>query len=186
MVVAEPSSGGRRDMRVISKTAAILALVAVPSAALAEAPPTCLTQAETAAMIGYVLPDLVAGVRDKCKATLPATSFLSSRSADLEASYRSAADILWPQARIAFVKMVGEDEVMKKLPDSALRPFLTAAFATTITEDVKPKDCVTADGLVEALAPLPAENLARLIGLIIAADGKGSDSAGDHDFRICS
>jgi hypothetical protein len=172
-------------MQVIGKAAAILALVAMPSAARAQTS-TCLTQAETAAMIGYVLPDLVAGVRDKCKATLPPKSFLSSRSAELEARYRTQADGLWPEARVAFVKMVGEDEVMRKLPDSALRPFLTAAFATTITDDLKPKDCVTADGLVEALAPLPPENLARLIGIIIAADGKGSDAAGKHDFQICA
>ncbi len=171
-------------MQVIGKAAAILALVAVPSASRAQT--TCLTQAETSAMIGYVLPDLVAGVRDKCNATLPPNSFLSSHSRELEARYRSRADMLWPQARVAFVKMVGEDEVMKKLPDSALRPFLTAAFATTITDDLKPKDCVTADGLVEALAPLPPENLARLIGMIIAADGKGSDAAGKNDFQICA
>lgn len=173
-------------MRVIGKAARILALVAVPGAAQAQATSTCLTQTETTAMIGYVLPDLVAGVRDKCKATLPANSFLSSRSAELEARYRAQADTLWPQARVAFVKMVGEDEVMKKLPDSALRPFLTAAFATTITDDVKPKDCPTADGLVETLAPLPPLNLARLIGIIIAADGKGSDASGKHDFQICA
>ncbi len=173
-------------MRVISTTAAILAIVTMPSAARAQAGSTCLTQAETAAMIGYVLPDLVAGVRDKCEASLPPASFLSSRSTELEARYRSQADVLWPQARIAFVKMVGEDEVMKKMPDSALRPFLTAAFATTITEDLKPKDCVTANGLVENLAPLPAANLARLIGIIIAADGKGSDAAGTRDFQICA
>jgi hypothetical protein len=145
----------------------------------------CLTEAETAALIGYALPDLLAGVRDKCKGSLAAPTFLMSRSAELERSYRRHSDALWPTAKAAFAKMVGEDEMMKKMPDSALRPLLTAAFGTVITNDVKASDCPLADGIVEALAPLPPANLARLIGLIIAADDKGSDAAGKTGFAIC-
>ena len=61
---------------------------------------------------------------------------------------------------------------MKKLPDSAL--------------PLKPKDCVMADGLVETLFPLPAGNLARLMGIINRAYGKGIDACGKHDFQVCA
>ena len=145
----------------------------------------CLTQAEASAMIGYALPDLLAGLKDKCRASLPASSFLIARSGEMESRYRAQSDSLWPQAKAAFSKMVGEDETLEKMPDSAVRPFLASAFATAITEDIDPADCPTVDGVVEMLSPLPPQNLARLIGIIIAADGKDSDPAGKSGFEIC-
>ena len=145
----------------------------------------CLTHAEASAMIGYALPDLLVGLKDKCRASLPAASFLIARSGEMEARYRAQSDALWPQAKTAFTKMVGEEETLEKMPDSAVRPFLAAAFATAITEDIDPADCPTVDGVVEMLSPLPPTNLARLIGIIVAADDKGSDPAGKSGFEIC-
>ena len=145
----------------------------------------CLTHAETTAMIGYALPDLLGGLREKCKAALPAGAFLTSRSGEVEARYRAQSDTLWPEAKSALAKMVGDDATLRKMPDTAVRPFLTAAFATAITDDIKPKDCPTADGVVEMLAPLPPQNLARLIGIILASEDKDSDPAGRSGFEVC-
>ena len=145
----------------------------------------CLSHAEATAMIGYALPDLLAGLKDKCRASLSPDAFLIARSADMEARYRAQSDSLWPQAKVAFAKMVGEDQTLQKMPDSAVRPFLAAAFATAIVEDIDQSDCAIVDGVVEMLAPLPPQNLARLIGIIIAADDKDSDPAGKSGFEIC-
>lgn len=145
----------------------------------------CLSQAEGSAVIGYALPDLLGGLRDKCRATLPPTAFLVGRSAEMEARYRQQSDSLWPQAKAAFAKMFGDDKTLGKMPDSAVRPFFAAAFATAITDDIKPADCPTVDGVAEMLAPLPPHNLARLIAIIIAADDKSSDPAGKSGFEIC-
>lgn len=165
---------------------ACLALLGVAADAHAEAQgKTCLTQDESSALIGYALPDLLAGVRDKCTATLPATAFLPSRSRELEARHRVQAEALWPQAKAAFNKMMGDDDLVRKMPDTAVRPFLAAGFAAAITEGLKPADCLTADGIVEALAPLPPANLGKLIGLILAADDKRSDPAGKSGLEIC-
>ena len=172
-------------MSIIRSVTAALALSGLATSAHAQSK-QCLSQTEASALVGYALPDLLSGVRDKCKLSLPASAFLSSRSTELEARYRVEANSLWPQAKVAFVKMVGEDPMMKKLPDTALRPLLTAAFSTAITDDLKASDCPTANGLVEALAPLPPQNLARLIGLILAAEDKGSDAAGKSGFDICA
>lgn len=145
----------------------------------------CLTHGEATAMIGYALPDLLGGLRNKCKASLPGDAFLTVRSAELEGLYRVQANALWPQAKVAFIKMVAGDEMMTKLSDAALRPFLSETFAVAITEEIEPNDCPTVDGVVEMLAPLPPQNLARLIGIILAAEDKGSDPAGKSGFEIC-
>ena len=136
-------------------------------------------------MIGYALPELLSGLRDKCRASLPPAAFLTTRSGEVEARYRAQSDVLWPHARAAFVKMIGDDDTLRRMPDSAVRPFLAAAFATAITDDIDAKDCPTADGVVEMLAPLPPQNLARLIGIILAADDRDSDPAGRSGFEIC-
>jgi hypothetical protein len=164
--------------------AAGLALLGLSSAASAQGQ-ICLTQQETAALVGYALPDLLSGLREKCKATLPPAAFLRTRAAEVETRYRTEADALWPQAKAAFIKMMGDDDMVRKMPDAAVRPFLTAAFATAVVDGFKPGDCAMADGIAEALAPLPAANLARVMGLIIAADGKSSDAAGKSGFNIC-
>ena len=119
----------------------------------------CMTHAEASAVIGYALPDLLAGLRDKCKASLPAAAFLTSRGAELESRYRAQANDIWPQARVAFIKMVAGDEMMTKLSDAALRPFLSETFAVAITDEIKVSDCPTVNGVVEMLAPLPPQNL---------------------------
>jgi hypothetical protein len=171
-------------MKRIRQSIACLALLGLSGTAIAQGK-NCLSQGEMTALIGYALPDLIVGVRDKCKATLPASAFLSSRSGELEARYRAGADAQWPQAKAAFLKMMGDDDMVRRMPDSAVRPFLTAAFATAVTDDLKASDCAMADGIVEELSPLPPANLARLIGLIIAADDKDADAAGKSGFAIC-
>lgn len=136
-------------------------------------------------MIGYALPDLLAGLRNKCRASLPTDAFLTMRSSELEGRYRAEANTLWPQARVAFIKMVAGDEMMAKLSDAALRPFLSETFAVAITDEIKAGDCPTVNGVVEMLAPLPPHNLARLVGIILAAEDKNSDAAGKSGFDIC-
>ena len=145
----------------------------------------CLTHGEATAMIGYALPDLLGGLRNKCKSALPSDAFLTLRSPELESGYRIQANALWPQARVAFIKMIAGDEMMTRLSDAALRPFLSETFAVAITDEIKPGDCPTVDGVVEMLAPLPPENMARLIGIILAAEDKDSDPAGKSGFEIC-
>lgn len=171
-------------MKIMHSFVAGMILLGLGANARAEAR-HCLTHAEASAMIGYALPDLLGGLRDKCRSAIAPTSFLTARSGAMEAQYRQQSDTLWPQARTAFLKMVGEDKTLEKMPDSAVRPFLASAFATAITDDIDPADCPTVDGVVEMLAPLPPQNLARLIGIIIAADDKDSDPAGKSGFEIC-
>jgi hypothetical protein len=161
-----------------------LAMLGLGSQAQAQSR-NCMTHAEASAMIGYAMPDLLAGLRSKCKASLPTGAFLTARSGELEGRYRAQANALWPQARVAFIKMVAGDEMMTRLSDAALRPFLSETFAVAITEDIKPGDCPTVNGVVEMLAPLPPQNLSSLIGIILAAEDKDGDPAGKSGFEIC-
>ena len=55
---------------------------------------------------------------------------------------------------------------------------LGSMIGTKLVKDVMASDCAGVDRIVENLAPLPAENVAELIGaiLILADDKKDQDS----------
>jgi hypothetical protein len=171
-------------MRTSMKVGAIIALIASPAVAEGQAPPVCLTDAEAQALFTYAIPEALDGVSKSCDTALPATSFLKINSTQTIARFRAAAAGTWPTARKAFMKIAGdgkESELMAGMPDSALQPFVSAAFSGVVANGVKPEKCAKIDRFVAALAPLPPANVAALITALIGLTG---DKEG-HDFKLC-
>jgi hypothetical protein len=174
-------------MRVISKAAAILALVAVPSTVQAQAASTCMTEAEATALFGYALPEMLDTVANKCAKTLPPTSFMSQRGPALVANYRTTSAANWPLAKAAFFKTAGDDateaaEVLAAMPDEAVKALVGSALTVIVGKDINPADCPTIDSLVESLAPLPMTNISALLVSLISLAGTDKDDR----FRICA
>jgi hypothetical protein len=171
-------------MRKLVTIAVGVASLAMPAVAQAEAALACLTDSEARALFTFAIPEAVQGVAEKCRASLPATAFLPSKSPAMISRFRSAASGSWPMAKAAFLKVGGESEDSKMLaamPDSALQPFISAAFAQIVAKDVKPLECPKIDRFVAALAPLPPANAAELITALIGLVGaKESD-----DLKLC-
>ncbi|HYC94466.1 MAG TPA: hypothetical protein VEB39_02080 [Sphingomicrobium sp.] len=165
------------------KTSALLAVsLSMATSATAAAQSKCVTEAESAAIMAAMMPDLIDGLRKKCSAHLPTNAYLSQRSTELVARYRVLADQRWPTAKLAFGRMTGEPGIADKLPDEFFRPMLGAMVGDALVKDVKPHECEGANRIVESLAPLPPENVAVLIAAIMTlADREGRDSA----FPIC-
>lgn len=168
------------------KLAALMALAAVPSLAQAQTNAACMTRAEANALFVVALPDLIEGARDKCSVSLPATSFLASQGPALVARYRQSGSGNLGLARTAFLKIAGEDKsaeakIFMALPDEALRGLVGTAFAVTVANDIKVKDCPDIDRFIAALSPLPPSNVAEIVtGLIAIAGTEGKDP-----FRLC-
>ena len=82
-------------------------------------------------------------------------------------------------AKLAFARIAGEPEMADKLPDEYFRPMLGAMIGAELVKDIKAEDCSGVDRVVESLAPLPAENVATLIGaiLMLAEDEKDQDNS---------
>ena len=171
-------------MRVIWKAAAVVAMVAVPTSAQAQA--GCLTEPEATALFEYALPELLDSVASKCGPELPKTAFLASQAPQLVARYRASGGASWPLAKAAFLKSTGDDEtggkILAAMPDDAMKGLLGAGIATVIAGDIKTSDCPRIDKLVAALAPLPAANLSTLIVQLMTLTGGGGK---DDDFQIC-
>jgi hypothetical protein len=171
-----------------TKLMSLAALAAVPSMAQAQAQAgaACMTRAEANALFVVALPDVIEGTRAKCASALPAGSFLSSQGPALVSRYRQAGTGNLGLARVAFLKMAGEDKseeakILAAMPEVALRGLLGTAFSVVVANDIKVADCPNIDRFVAALSPLPPSNVAEVVtGLIAIAGGKADDP-----FRLC-
>lgn len=161
---------------------ALLATVSLAASAAAAPKEECVTEAEGAAIMAALMPDLINGLGDKCAAHLPANSYLVQNGKVLAARYKVLADQRWPTAKLAFGRMTGEPEMADKLPDEFFRPMLGSMVGSELVKGVTPQDCSGANRIVENLAPLPAENVANLIGAILVLAEKDGRSKG---FPIC-
>ena len=121
----------------------------------------------------YAAPLAIQSVRTTCADTLPADGFFATQGEALEARYTEAAEGTWPQAKDILVDLSagrGSDDsanVLAALPDEALQPFIDAMIPTLIATELKPSACTDIEAVMEQLAPLPPENLAGLVDVII-------------------
>ena len=161
---------------------ALLATLSLTAPAVAAAKEDCVTEAEGAAIMAAMMPDLITGLGNKCAAHLPANSYLVQNGKALADRYKLLADQRWPTAKLAFGRMTGEPEMADKLPDEFFRPMLGSMVGSELVKGVTPQDCSGANRIVENLAPLPPENVANLVGAILALAEKDGRGKG---FAIC-
>ena len=165
------------------KTSAALALaVSMTASATAATKSNCVTEAESAAIFASLMPDMIDGLRDKCAAHLPANAFLVVNGNLLVDRYKAHADQRWPAAKLAFGRMTGQEKMADALPDEFFRPMLGSMVGSELLKDVKVEDCGGANRIIESLAPLPPENVAVMIGAILALAEK---DGGKSEFKIC-
>jgi len=174
-------------MKSILARMALSAMAAtMPASAIAQAAEKpCIEPAEAQALLTFMLPGAFEALSDQCRTALPADSVLSRSGKVLAARYRPEADAAWPVARQAFGKM-SDASIMKLLDDATLKKLVSAGIAGELPKQVKTKDCGTVDRFVAALEPLPAKNVAMLLGALIEvgarADVQGNKSS---PFNIC-
>jgi hypothetical protein len=144
------------------KTLAIAAFLAAPT--LQTAAPQCLTKRQVADAAMTMTPYLLEAVTDKCRAHLSADSFLNAKGAALHA--RLKAEGAGREASTALVMMAVMGSDVPAIKDTeALIKVIGAMASGFIAKDIPVESCAGISGMVEALAPLPAEN----IGLFAAS-----------------
>ena len=158
-------------MTKIGTTALLTAALLTSSAASAAAPASgCLTQAEFALMGTAVLPTVLEGVAERCRATLPATAALLRRDDDHWRQLTAAAQEARPTATATAQRLIarGNTPFPKELAKTGDILTVGAAFVSSaIAEDIKPTDCVRIDQGYAELAPLPPANLFRIVSLML-------------------
>jgi hypothetical protein len=158
---------------------AALAAFALPTQAVAQKASECLSPVEAQSLLVVALPDIVSAISDKCKTVVGPKAYLTRSGADLVARYRASGTESWPAARKAISKMVGaEAKLLEALPDEAMRGFFSAGVTAAVAGDIKPDTCGDIDRGISALAPLPPENIASLIGLILEMESRRKSKDG--------
>jgi hypothetical protein len=169
------------------RTCALTAVaVMLPVTAIAaEAEKPCMAPAEAQALLTWMLPGAFEALSDQCRTSLPADAVLSRSGKALAERYRPESDAAWPMAKAAFGKM-SDASILKLLDDATLKKLVSAGISSELPKQVKPKDCGTVDRFVAALEPLPAKNVAMLLGALIEVGSRGDVQGGrTSPFKIC-
>lgn len=159
--------------------AASLVAGSMASAAQPAAEP-CLQPREAEDLVLFMLPSLVDAMRRKCGPMLPAGAILSRSGGVISGRYRPDSTAAWPSAKIAFGKISG-GEPLSFLSDELNRKIIEEASSAAIVADFQAKDCAIMDRLMGALEPLPARNVAQLVGLFLEI----RESRGKSPMNIC-
>ncbi|MBB4856786.1 hypothetical protein HNO88_000083 [Novosphingobium chloroacetimidivorans] len=163
------------------------ALAALPGMAHAAAP--CLTPAEASSLAAYALPAAITGTTKRCTPTLAPGAFLRKGGAELAGRYAARKAQNWPLAKAAFFKIGGgskdqSSDLLKQLPDPSLQQMLDAIIEGMVAQEIPTEKCGEIDRIVGLLAPLPAQNTADLIAVVVGLAGKSGKAKSDK-FAIC-
>jgi hypothetical protein len=178
-------------MRKLAMTCAAL-LATVPG--LAQAAQPCLTPAEASALVGYALPAAISGTTKRCTPSLKAGAFLPKGGAELAGRYAARKAQNWPLAKAAFFKIGGNakdqsSELLRTLPDPSLQQMLDAIIEGMVAQEIPLAKCGEIDRIVGLLAPLPAQNTAELVGVVLGLASKAGKAqpgkVSNNKFQIC-
>lgn len=162
------------------------ALATVPGLAQAAAP--CLTPAEASSLAAYALPAAISGTTKRCAPSLSPGAFLRKGGAALASRYAAHKAQNWPLAKAAFFKIGGgkdqSSELLKQLPDPSLQQMLDAIIEGMVAQEIPTEKCGEIDRIVGLLAPLPVQNTADLIAVVLGLVGKSGQVRTDK-FAIC-
>jgi len=126
----------------------------------------CLRGPEVESLAAVALPDLIRGAGVACLNTLPPEALVRQPSSELVQRYQAAADAAWPAARAALGR-VAPPEIAGLLNSDLVRPMLTSLITAALIGKVKPGDCRAIDRASNLLAPLPPQNTAGLVGMVL-------------------
>jgi hypothetical protein len=173
----------------VHRIAAGLALFAMPATAQAQAAQTCVTRTEAHSLVQFVLPDLITGIRDKCAAAPGGGGFLKASGASLAQRYRPGSLQAWAKAKPVALRLSGDmSKLLATLPDDAMKKLAGNYVGGTVTKEFPAENCAPIDRVMEAVAPLPAENMAMLMVTLLDWQGKAAAPVAGKQagLKICS
>jgi len=153
-----------------------LPLVLVPGLAEA-AQPVCLTRTEAKSLFAYALPQVIDGAGQRCAQTLPQDAYIRRHGKELVARYSGQKDRYWPGARTAFLKLGAKKDnqfgqIASQLPDESLRPLVDVTVSGLVSQAIPLDACEKIDLALDLLSPLPPENTASLVALLVEVTAK--------------
>lgn len=160
------------------KIPAALALAAV-AAATAMAPQTAqaqqanLTGEQVTSMVRFAMPTLLRTTYTTCANTFAANGYMVANREALTAKFSAGSQAHWPKAKAGLQSFAGDEGALfGTMPDEALQPFVLAMIGQMVAKEITPDSCGTIENIMRELDPMPADNVAGLIGAIFHAASK--------------
>ena len=159
-------------------SAILLSVVTLmPLSASAQAA-SCISRAESQAIVSHLMPDLLDRVEARCSPLLGPTSYLASEASALSTRFSPLSRRSWPAAKRALERQSG-----KALPDNEFILDLgRRAIADGVAKEMDAKSCAVLDDLLVELQPLPPQNLANIFSLLLEA---GVNSDPNSPLKVC-
>jgi hypothetical protein len=170
-------------------TIALAALCAAMPGIASAAEKPCLTPAEFSSLAGYAMPAVIKGTKERCATKLAPSAFLNRDGDKLFTRYSARKDKDWPAAKAAFLKMSADSpndmaKMFKGMPDKSLQGVLDAMLEGMVAQQIPLERCATIDDFVRVLSPLPPQNTAELIALLVGLGSKAEEPK-VGSLRIC-
>lgn len=163
-----------RFPRIAAGIAGIALVQAVPSSAQDTPADHHVSADELSAGVRYFLPQLLQVTQETCRGTLAADGYLAVSGPRLLEKFEDGSEGNWAGARALFISLASEGgaeddslDLFSDLPDEALRPLLDSLLPKELEKRFKTRDCPTVERVLETLDPLPADNLADLVGMLL-------------------
>jgi hypothetical protein len=170
----------------VIRIGAFAALLGVSNGAYAQ---SCITRAEAHSLVQFVLPNIITGIRDKCAATASGGGFLKTSGTTLAQRYKAGSTLAWPKARPVALRLSGDmSKLLSSMPDDAMKSLAGDYVGGAVTKEFPAENCAPIDRVMEAVAPLPAENMAMLMVTLLDWQGKAAKPGGatQTGLKICS
>jgi len=139
----------------------------------------CITAREAEGLMLVVAPAAIREVARFCQSELPGNAYLRSADA-LIAKYEGASKDAQPGAMEAVAKLGGGK--VDSSTAGMLMPMMTQMVGSMLAKELKAKDCPTYDRILKLMDPLPAENSASLLILVVQLSQEGKK---DPEFPVC-
>lgn len=169
-------------MSAFQSIAAALAIAAIALPVAAQDRPQ-LSETEINAVALYSMPHAFRALQTRCAAQLPADAYIRTQGDALGTRLDRASRGRFPAARAALTRLVTSENpqmatLLAQLPAENIEPLAREMIAGKVQSEVNLGDCARYNRVLELLDPLPPENLASLMGvLVVEAQSRGNRSS---------
>ena len=155
-------------------------MIALVMSSAVQAAPTkpCINPEEIRGFVGYVLPDVVGTVVEKCGPTLRPDGYFNTHGSQLMARLATGKEAAWPMARAAFRKFGGDFKGSPKvdLSERTIRSLIDNEMVGKLTSELPLTMCRDIEAVVAPLDPLPAENVVQFLAAVFGVAGRNGSS----------
>ncbi|GAA0278729.1 hypothetical protein GCM10009127_19670 [Alteraurantiacibacter aestuarii] len=126
---------------------------------------------EVTALARVGMPSAFQSLQQRCRSALPGDAYIYAQGNALRTRLQSVSQGAWPQARSAIIRLVTRENaaiagLLASMPPESLQPFVDEMIAGMVATRVEVGKCGQIDRFLQLVDPLPAQNLAELIGFI--------------------